>query len=74
MAGMINAAAGTNRRMKEMDEMTGAPPAPTVTPVAKGAVKKPMMKPAMPEGDMAPPPAMGFGSAVKRMLGFGAKR
>lgn len=70
MPGMTNAAAGMTRRMKEMDEMTGAPPTPA--PVAAGAVKKTSAP--MDTGSMTPPPAMGLGSAVKRMLGFGAKK
>ena len=78
MAGMTNAAAGTTRRMAEIDAMdapiTGGavrrvtlPPVPVeVSPASLGAVRGVV-------APMAPPPAMGFGSAVRRMFGFGAK-
>ena len=70
-----NAAAGTTRRMKDIDDPEygqDAPATPTPVSINKGAVKKPVV-PDVAE-NMPPPPGRGLGSAIKRMLGFGAKR
>lgn len=68
-----NAAAGTKRRMQEMDEMTGAPPPVPASPAPPvgGAVKRTTTPLA---GEVESPPARGLGSAIKRMMGFGAKK
>ena len=70
-----NAAAGTTRRMKDIDDPNygqDAPATPSLVSIAKGAVMKPVAS--MADENLSPPPGRGLGSAIKRMLGFGAKR